>query len=128
LVKLVTPAIVGFCICIVFVLVKMRHWQQTVAVSVNQHLESWKRAHSSLQAQLIEQRRALEQAVRSQAEAQATASALSYEKDRLKAELESLKKNERSLSQKRQALESTKTVLELHVQERSAELQRLQRQ
>jgi PAS domain S-box-containing protein len=45
----------------------------------------------------------------------------------LRAELEQLKKAERAFSQLRQELESSKTVLELHVEERSQELQRLQR-
>src|SRR5206468_12450015 len=45
----------------------------------------------------------------------------------LRTELEQLKKAERAFSQRRQELESSKTVLELHVEERSQELQRLQR-
>src|SRR5437899_6821829 len=45
----------------------------------------------------------------------------------LRGELEQLKKAERAFSQRRQELESSKTVLELHVEERSQELQRLQK-
>src|SRR5205085_8126490 len=45
----------------------------------------------------------------------------------LSAELSKLKKNEKTLSQQRQALESSKNVLELHVQARTRELQKLQR-
>jgi PAS domain S-box-containing protein len=41
--------------------------------------------------------------------------------------LDQLKRAEKSLSQRRQELESSKTVLELHVQERTGELQKLQR-
>ena len=45
----------------------------------------------------------------------------------LRAELSQLKKAERTASQERQVLESSKTVLELHVQTRTRELQKLQR-
>src|SRR6266403_506833 len=45
----------------------------------------------------------------------------------LQTELDQLKRAEKTLSQRRQELESSKTVLELHVQERTGELQKLQR-
>ncbi len=45
----------------------------------------------------------------------------------LQTELDQLKRAEKSLSQRRQELESSKTVLELHVQERTGEIQKLQR-
>jgi PAS domain S-box-containing protein len=45
----------------------------------------------------------------------------------LQTELDQLKRAEKNLSQRRQELESSKTVLELHVQERTGELQKLQR-
>src|SRR6266403_5906004 len=45
----------------------------------------------------------------------------------LQTELDQLKRAEKNLSQRRQELESSKTVLELHVQERTRELQKLQR-
>jgi PAS domain S-box-containing protein len=127
-VKVVGPAIAGACICVTIMVVRMRRWQQSVSASVNGQIEEWKKIHSALQVQLLDQRREVEHALRRQEDAQARVTTLVSEKERLKEELESLKKNERTLSQKRQALESTKTVLELHVQERSAELQRLQRE
>jgi len=46
---------------------------------------------------------------------------------RLQAELDQLKRAEKNLSKERQELESSKTVLELHVQTRTKELQKLQR-
>src|SRR6266403_1413346 len=45
----------------------------------------------------------------------------------LQTELDQLKRAEKNLSQRRQELESSKTVLELHVQTRTKELQKLQR-
>jgi PAS domain S-box-containing protein len=45
----------------------------------------------------------------------------------LQTELDQLKRAEKTLSQRRQELESSKTVLELHVQERTGEIQKLQR-
>jgi PAS domain S-box-containing protein len=45
----------------------------------------------------------------------------------LQTELDHLKRAEKTLSQRRQELESSKTVLELHVQERTGEIQKLQR-
>jgi PAS domain S-box-containing protein len=53
---------------------------------------------------------------------------LANAKNQLEAELDTLKRSQKDLLWRRQALESSKTVLELHVQERSEEIQRLQRQ
>jgi PAS domain S-box-containing protein len=53
---------------------------------------------------------------------------LAKSKTQLEAELDKLKRSQKDLLWRRQALESSKTVLELHVQERSEEIQRLQAQ
>jgi len=53
---------------------------------------------------------------------------LAHAKAQLAAELDTLKRSQKDLLRRRQALESSKTVLELHVQERSEEIQRLQAQ
>jgi PAS domain S-box-containing protein len=53
---------------------------------------------------------------------------LAHAKAQLQAELDTLKRSQKNLLWRRQELESSKTVLELHVQERSEEVQRLQRQ
>src|SRR5436190_14113212 len=67
-----------------------------------------------------------EQAARGEAEAKEDMSHLTYANAQMRAELDQLKRAEKSLSQRRQELESSKTVLELHVQERTGELQKFQ--
>jgi PAS domain S-box-containing protein len=79
---------------------------------------------AAIQAQLA-QARALGQALTEMAEEKA---ALGYTNAQLRTELDQIKKSERTLLWRRQQLESSKTVLEAHVQERSEELEKLQQQ
>ena len=79
---------------------------------------------TAIQAQLS-QARTLDLALAQMAEEK---TALGHANIQLRAELDQMKKSERSLLWRRQQLESSKTVLELHVQERSEELEKLQQQ
>jgi PAS domain S-box-containing protein len=62
-----------------------------------------------------------------QDEMQARLALVTKDNTQLRGELDQLRRAEKALSQQRQVLESSKAVLELHVQERTKELQKLQR-
>ncbi|HWX23110.1 MAG TPA: ATP-binding protein [Candidatus Binatia bacterium] len=81
---------------------------------------------AALQAQLGDSHRTEEALAKNLAEIRAQFADLTQQKAGLQAELNSRKKVERSFSQQRQSLESSKTVLEMHVQARSEELEALQ--
>ncbi|HWQ91297.1 MAG TPA: ATP-binding protein, partial [Clostridia bacterium] len=80
-----------------------------------------------LEAQLADARRARELAQSAQADLEAQVAALASAKASLQEALDKRTRAEKALTQKRQELESSKSVLELHVQARTQELQKLQR-
>ena len=82
---------------------------------------------AGLQALLAELRQTKEDLVQEQAERVKQSETLAAEKTRLEEELNKRTRAEKALAQKRQELESSKNVLELHVQARKQELQHLQR-
>src|SRR5262249_6205936 len=106
-----------------------------LAVSTNLLRRSWEGLLSELKEQ---QRQALAAAHTRLAQRQAVIERLStvenektqleHAKMHLQAQIDTLKHSQKTLHSRRQELESSKTVLELHVQERSEEVQRLQRQ
>jgi len=63
----------------------------------------------------------------SKAETEQRVTSLEAANSQLQAELDKLRKAEKSLAHERQTLESSKAVLEVHVQARTKELQKLQR-
>lgn len=89
-----------------------REWQANLAALQSQ-LTDLRRTHASL----LGEQDQLEEKVHTLTAANAT----------LKSDLDKRNRAERLLSQRRQELESSKSVLELHVQARQAELQTLQR-
>ncbi len=86
----------------------------------------WRTKNSGLQSQLSDTRKTEAAVAKSLAEARAQFAQLAEERSQLQAELDARKKNERTLSQQRLVLESSKTVLEMHVQARTQELHQLQ--
>jgi PAS domain S-box-containing protein len=107
-------------------------------VAVVSWRRSWAQRYETLQQQLQDGERALERQLadsRKVAERLQSARALTdrrlteLEADNaaLQAELGKLKKAEKSMAHERQSLESSKAVLEIHVQARTKELQKLQR-
>src|SRR5882672_3458036 len=84
-------------------------------------------AVTSLRVKLNEAMRTKDLLILKQSDLESEAQRIGYENEKLRSEMEQLKRAEKSLSQRRQELESSKTVLELHVQERTGELQKLQR-
>jgi len=79
-----------------------------------------------LQLQLTDSRNAEEHLARERTEASQNAGRAEALNSKLREELDSLKREEKRFWQRRQELESSKTVLELHVQERTGELQKFQ--
>jgi PAS domain S-box-containing protein len=82
---------------------------------------------AGLQALLAELRQSKEDLVQERSERDKQYETLAAEKARLEEELNKRTRAEKALAQKRQELESSKNVLELHVQARKQELQHLQR-
>jgi PAS domain S-box-containing protein len=97
-----------------------RSWSTRLAAAQEEHRQSLASAHTQ-----IAQMRTLTDGVD---KLQAEKAELAKSKSLLEAELDKLKRSQKDLLWRRQALESSKTVLELHVQERSEEIQRLQAQ
>jgi PAS domain S-box-containing protein len=94
--------------------------------------EEWRKSVSSLQIQLAASRSSedmlkLRQGGDPGKEHAEHVRRLELKNVQLQTELDQLKRAEKTLSQRRQELESSKTVLELHVQERTGEIQKLQR-
>ncbi len=100
-----------------------RAWQGRLqAMEADSH-----RKATALERQLADSRRSGIQQQILNAEVQQRATSLEASNSLLQAELDKLRKAEKSLSQERQTLESSKAVLEVHVQARTRELQKLQR-
>src|ERR1035441_9619961 len=78
------------------------------------------------QSQLADSHKTEEVLAKSLAEARAHLAELAGQRTLLQSELDSRKRLERTLSQQRQALESSKTVLEMHVEASTLELEKLQ--
>jgi PAS domain S-box-containing protein len=79
-----------------------------------------------LQRQLTESQKAEQLLREAEAQFQDRLTDLTRKLSALESELDQRKKYEKNLSQQRQSLESSKTVLELHVQERTLAVQQLQ--
>jgi len=88
---------------------------------------TWRKATARLESQAADSRKSEEQLLGLRAADQKRAAALELVDSQLQAELERLKRTGKTLAQNQQALESSKTVLELHVQARTKEWQKLQR-
>jgi PAS domain S-box-containing protein len=86
----------------------------------------WHKGLSAFQLQLAESRSAEEMLWRERTQAKESTARVEALNVRLREELDRLQKAEKTFWQRRQELESSKTVLELHVQERTGELEKLQ--
>ena len=106
--------------------VAKKRGRENIRVSQAKEME-WQRMLSGLQMQLAESRTVVEPLRQARADTNDQIGRLEEANAKLRAELDQLKQAEKNLWQRRQELESSKTVLELHVQERTGELQKLQR-
>jgi PAS domain S-box-containing protein len=124
----------GAATALVFVLSGMAAWARHVRQQAKeQEAREWQGANAALRVQLAEaaqvgeraQARRLELEEQA-AKAQERANTLASTNAVLQDELNRRNRSERALSKQRQELESSKSVLELHVQARTQELQLLQ--
>lgn len=128
IINLIAPAVVAGGICHIIMTTVLRRRTRRLAEESKQKEESWKRATTNMQAQLLELRKEGERAEENQAKARAEVEREKSSAESVRSELNQLKQAQKNLSLKRQELESSKTVLELHVQERQLEIQKIQRQ
>jgi PAS domain S-box-containing protein len=102
-------------------------WRRRMVSELQEKAEEWKTTATAAQNQMAELRRVRDGLLVKQAELEESVKSLSTEKSRLQEEVDKRNRSERALTQRRQELESSKSVLELHVQARTQELQVLQR-
>jgi PAS domain S-box-containing protein len=102
-------------------------WRRKASGQLQQQAEQNQVSTAVLQSQLAEARKAKESLVQGYALLEDRIQGLTREKSKLEEELDRRNRAERALAQRRQELESSKSVLELHVQARTEELQSLQR-
>jgi len=103
-----------------------RRTRQSCLETLKTRENEWQKMLAGLQVQLTESRNAEERLWRERTEASQNAGRAEALNGKLREELDCLKREERTFWQRRQELESSKTVLELHVQERTGELQKIQ--
>ena len=102
-------------------------WKRAWKRRVHAWDQEWRKTTARLEGQLADSRKSEEQLAKSRADAQKRVAELESANSELQAELDRLKRAGKTLAQQQQALESSKTVLEVHVQARTKELQKLQR-
>ena len=113
--------------CLVPLFVANINWRRRVNDQLQHKADEWQTAATGLQTQLADVRRSRDNLLLSQTEVEEKLKRLTTDNDRLQEELDKRNRAEKALTQKRQELESSKSVLELHVQARTQELQTLQR-
>ncbi len=126
-VALLALALVGGMGCMAPPLMAAIRWRGLGVIHLQKRIDELQGATVDLQTQLTQARRAKEALLVSSAETEKQVKELATTNARLAGELGKRDEAERALKQRRQELESSKSVLELHVQARSHELQQLQR-
>lgn len=119
-------ALAGGVACFIAFSVALKHQRGALAAQ-NQKLEESQSALVGLRNVVSEYRQTKDESLRDQSRMEEQLKALVAEKSRLEEELNRRNLAEKALKQKRFELESSKSVLELHVQARTEELQSLQR-
>lgn len=117
----------GCALFLVALLVALVSWRRASERRLEAMGEASRRKAAVLEGQLADSRRSREQLQSLRTEAQERVAKLEASNALLQAEFDKLKKAEKNLAQERQALESSKTVLEVHVQARTKDLQMLRR-
>jgi PAS domain S-box-containing protein len=102
-------------------------WRRAWGKRVQTWDAEWRKTAARLESRLADSRKSEEQLQASRAEAQKRVAELEFANSELQGELDRLKRAGKTLVQQQQALESSKTVLEVHVQARTKDLQTLQR-
>jgi PAS domain S-box-containing protein len=120
-------AVVGGLGCLVPLYLGAASWRRRSVWELQEKAEEWKTTAAGLQSQLGELRRVKDGLLVRQADLEGQVATLTTTNGRLQEDLDKRNRAERALTQRRQELESSKSVLELHVQARSKELENLQR-
>lgn len=124
--KVAGAAAVGGAVSLGSVLVIQGLWRRRLRECLESQARQYENGTIALQNQLAEARRLREQAQVAQVDLETQVKQLSDARSNLQGELDRRTRMEKALAQKRQELESSKSVLELHVQARTQELQKLQ--
>ena len=118
------PIVVGVIVAFTVAVAGLRSWHKAAKRCLAEQREEHRRVLSSARMQISE----LQTVSQTIEQVHEEKTQLEHAKEQLEAELGTLKRSQKNLLWRRQELEGSKTVLELHVQERSEEVQRLQRQ
>ncbi len=126
-VSMTSLALVGGVGCLVPLLAAAMTWRRRVIAQMKAKAEQWQTTAEGLQAQIADSRRLKDSLLVKQAQLESEVARLASTNARLQEDLDKRNRSERVLTQKRQELESSKSVLELHVQARTTQLEQLQR-
>jgi PAS domain S-box-containing protein len=105
----------------------MLSWQDRLIERLKDRDMAWRKGTAGIRTQLADARRMEEELKRGECALREEFHRVSESNAQMHAELNSLKRAEKNLSQQRQSLEVSKSVLELHVEARTKEVQKLQR-
>ena len=108
-------------------LVASSTWRRHFISTLEEKTQEWKSEAATLMVQASEARRMRDQSQIAQGKIEQRLNALVAERASLQEELDRRNRADRVLAARRQELETSKNVLELHVQARTQELQKLQR-
>jgi PAS domain S-box-containing protein len=108
-------------------LVASSTWRRHFISTLEEKTQEWKSEAATLLVQVSEARRMRDQSQIAQGKIEQRLNALVAERATLQEELDRRNRADRVLAARRQELETSKSVLELHVQARTQELQKLQR-
>jgi len=125
--RIMVPIAVGAAGCLGGMGTGLALWRRSWVKRLSAKEEEGRKAVGLLHIKLTEAINAEQAARLKHADFESEAQRLNHVNEKLRSDMEQLKRTEKSLSQRRQELESSKTVLELHVQERTGELHKLQR-
>lgn len=125
--SLTAIALVGVVGCLAPLGVAAMTWRRRVIAQMQTKAQQWQEAAEMLQGQMAEVRRSKDHVLVAQADLERDLKEAKAANDKLREELDKRNRAERALTQRRQELESSKSVLEIHVQARTEQLQDLQR-
>ena len=108
-------------------LVASSTWRRHFVSALEEKTQEWKSESATLMVQITEARRMREKSQIAQGKLEERLNALVAEHSSLQEELDRRNRADRLLAARRQELETSRNVLELHVQARTQELQKLQR-
>lgn len=124
---IMVPTATGGALCLLTMVSGLALTRRLWGRRVKAKEDEWRKTISGLQIQLAASRSNEDMLKQAEDTEKEHIGRLELKIAELQSELDKLKRAEKTLSQRRQELESSKTVLELHVQERTGELQKLQR-